>query len=53
MRLSLLLSGVALALFAGSIAAADSQKAAVAEDKAQVLEEKVVQDAPPPKNRKP
>ncbi|MEJ5862743.1 cell wall hydrolase [Pseudomonas farsensis] len=51
MRLSLLLSGVALALFAGSVAAADSQKAAVAEDKAQVLEEKVVQDAPPPKKQ--
>jgi len=49
MRLSLMLSGLALSLLATPLFAADSQKAAVAEDKAQVLEEKVLQDAPPPK----
>ncbi|AGZ35537.1 cell wall hydrolase SleB [Pseudomonas sp. VLB120] len=37
------------ALLAGPLHAADSTKAAVAEDKAEALEEKVVEDAPPPK----
>ncbi len=49
MRLSMMLSGLALSLLAAPLLAADSPKAAVAEDKAQVLEEKVLQDAPPPK----
>lgn len=49
MRLSWMLFGLSLTLLAGPLTAADSQKAAVAEDKAQVLEEKVVEDAPPPK----
>lgn len=51
MRLSWMLCGFALTLLAGPLNAADSQKAAVAEDKAQVLEEKVVDDAPPPKKQ--
>jgi spore germination cell wall hydrolase CwlJ-like protein len=49
MRLSSLLLGLALTLLAGPLNAADSAKAAVAEDKAQALEEKVVEEAPPPK----
>lgn len=49
MRLSSLLFGLALTLLAGPLNAADSAKAAVAEDKAQALEEKVVEEAPPPK----
>jgi spore germination cell wall hydrolase CwlJ-like protein len=36
-------------LLAGPLHAADSAKAAVAEDKAEKLEKKVVEDAPPPK----
>ncbi|MDD2090601.1 cell wall hydrolase [Pseudomonas guariconensis] len=51
MRTSSLLLGLTLALLAGPLHAADSPKAAVAEDKAQVLEEKVVEDAPPPKKK--
>ncbi|QXI40731.1 cell wall hydrolase [Pseudomonas xantholysinigenes] len=47
MRLAWMLFG--LSLLASPLPAADSQKAAVAEDKAQALEEKVVEDAPPPK----
>ncbi|MBV4536565.1 cell wall hydrolase [Pseudomonas urmiensis] len=49
MRLSSLLLGLALTLLAGPLNAADSAKAAVVEDKAQALEEKVVEEAPPPK----
>lgn len=49
MRLSSLLFGLALTLLADPLNAADSAKAAVAEDKAQALEEKVVEEAPPPK----
>lgn len=49
MRAHLMLFGFSLALCTGPLSAADSQKAAVAEDKAQVLEQKVVEDAPPPK----
>jgi spore germination cell wall hydrolase CwlJ-like protein len=41
--------GLASALLAGPLHAADPAKAAVAEDKAEVLEEKVVNDTPPPK----
>ncbi|WP_409287568.1 cell wall hydrolase [Pseudomonas guariconensis] len=51
MRTSSLVFGLTLALLAGPLHAADSPKAAVAEDKAQVLEEKVVDDAPPPKKK--
>lgn len=51
MRTSSLVFGLTLALLAGPLHAADSPKAAVAEDKAQVLEEKVVEDAPPPKKK--
>ncbi|MDD1962624.1 cell wall hydrolase [Pseudomonas sp. 39004] len=49
MRLSWMLIGLTTALLAGPVHAADAAKAAVAEDKAEVLEEKVVEDAPPPK----
>ena len=49
MRLPSLLFGLALTLLAGPLNAADSAKAAVAEDKAQALEEKVVEEASPPK----
>ncbi|MFJ4444949.1 cell wall hydrolase [Pseudomonas sp. NPDC089422] len=49
MRLSWMLIGLTTALLAGPLHAADSAKAAVAEDKAQNLEKKVVEDAPPPK----
>lgn len=49
MRLPSLLFGLALTLLAGPLNAADSAKAAVAEDKAQALEEKVVEEAPAPK----
>ena len=41
--------GLTSALLAGPLHAADTAKAAVAEDKAEVLEKKVVNDAPPPK----
>jgi len=51
MRPSSLVFGLTLALLAGPLHAADSAKAAVAEDKAQVLEEKVLKDAPPPKKK--
>ncbi|ANY86816.1 MULTISPECIES: cell wall hydrolase [Pseudomonas] len=51
MRILSLVFGLTLALLAGPLHAADSPKAAVAEDKAQVLEEKVVEDAPPPKQK--
>lgn len=51
MRLSWMLSGLTLALLAGPLHAADSPQAAVAEDKAEVLEERVVEDATPPKPR--
>ncbi|GLO57875.1 hypothetical protein PPUJ20066_39110 [Pseudomonas putida] len=49
MRLSWMVIGLTSALLAGPLHAADTAKAAVAEDKAEVLEEKVVEDAPPPK----
>ncbi|MCE1006319.1 cell wall hydrolase [Pseudomonas monteilii] len=49
MRLAWILIGLTSALLAGPLQAADTAKAAVAEDKAEVLEEKVVEDAPPPK----
>lgn len=49
MRLTWMVIGLTSALLAGPLNAADSAKAAVAEDKAQALEEKVVDDAPPPK----
>lgn len=49
MRLSWIVIGLASALLAGPMHAADPTKAAVAENKAEVLEEKVVDDAPPPK----
>lgn len=51
MRPLSLVFGLTLALFAGPLHAADTAKAAVAEDKAEVLEEKVVEDAPPPKKK--
>ncbi|MBC3483165.1 MULTISPECIES: cell wall hydrolase [unclassified Pseudomonas] len=49
MRFSWMLIGLTSALLAGPVHAVDTAKAAVAEDKAEVLEEKVVEDAPPPK----
>lgn len=49
MRLYCMLIGLTSALLAGPLHAADPAKAAVAEDKAEMLEEKVVEDAPPPK----
>lgn len=49
MRLSWMVIGLVSALLAGPLHAADPAKAAVAEDKAEVLEEKVVNDTPPPK----
>ena len=49
MRLAWILIGLTSALLAGPLHAADTAMAAVAEDKAEVLEEKVVEDAPPPK----
>ncbi|MFJ4346267.1 cell wall hydrolase [Pseudomonas sp. NPDC089401] len=49
MRLYCTMIAVVTVLLAGPAQAADSAKAAVAEDKAQVLEQKVVEDAPPPK----
>lgn len=49
MRLSWMVIALITALLAGPLHAADSTKAAVAEDKAEALEEKVVEDAPPPK----
>ncbi|QVM89126.1 cell wall hydrolase [Pseudomonas entomophila] len=51
MRHPWMLCGLLLALLAGPLGAADSQKAAVAEDKAHKLEEKVVEDAPPPEQQ--
>lgn len=49
MRHSWMVISLFLALPTGPLHAADSAKAAVAEDKAQALEQKVVNDAPPPK----
>ncbi|MBC3501962.1 cell wall hydrolase [Pseudomonas sp. SWRI59] len=49
MRFSWMLIGLTSALLAGPVHAVDTAKAAVAEDKAEVLEEKVVEDASPPK----
>ncbi|WP_027906687.1 cell wall hydrolase [Pseudomonas taiwanensis] len=49
MRLSWMVIALTTALLAGPLHAADSTKAAVAEDKAEALEEKVVEDSPPPK----
>ncbi|MFB4391866.1 MULTISPECIES: cell wall hydrolase [unclassified Pseudomonas] len=53
MRYSWMVTSLTLALLAGTVHApshaAESAKAAVAEDKAQALEEKVVEEAPPPK----
>ena len=49
MRFSWMVIGLTSALLAGPLHAADPAKAAVAEDKAEVLEEKVVEDASPPK----
>ncbi|CAM4138859.1 Cell wall hydrolase SleB [Pseudomonas reidholzensis] len=49
MRLSWMVFCLALTLLAGPLHAADSAQAAVAEDKAEALEEKVVDEAPPPK----
>lgn len=53
MRLSWMVIGFTSALLAGPLNAADTAKATVAEDKAEVLEEKVVEDAPAPKKPKP
>lgn len=49
MRLSWMVICLTSALLAGPLHAAESAKAAVAEDKAEKLEKKVVEDAPPPK----
>jgi len=49
MRLSWLVICLTSALLASPLHAAESAKAAVAEDKAEKLEKKVVEDAPPPK----
>jgi spore germination cell wall hydrolase CwlJ-like protein len=49
MRLSWMVIALTSTLLAGPLHAADSAKAAVAEDKAEKLEKKVVEDAPPPK----
>ncbi|MFJ4394957.1 cell wall hydrolase [Pseudomonas sp. NPDC089396] len=49
MRCSWMLIGLTTALLAGPLHAVEPAKAAVAEDKAEKLEEKVVEDAPPPK----
>ncbi|MFK0092240.1 cell wall hydrolase [Pseudomonas sp. NPDC090592] len=49
MRLACIVISLTSALLAGPLHAADTAKAAVAEEKAEVLEEKVVNDAPPPK----
>ncbi|MFJ4454792.1 cell wall hydrolase [Pseudomonas sp. NPDC089392] len=49
MRFWWMVIGLTSALLAGPLHAADPAKAAVAEDKAEVLEEKVVKDAAPPK----
>lgn len=49
MRATWIVIGLTLALIAGPLHAADTAKAAVAEGKAEVLEEKVANDAPPPK----
>ncbi|HEN8712673.1 MULTISPECIES: cell wall hydrolase [Pseudomonas] len=49
MRLFWMVIGFTSALLAGPLNAADTAKAIVAEDKAEVLEEKVADDAPPPK----
>lgn len=48
MRAQWMVFGLTSALLAGSLHAADTAKAAVAEDKAKVLEQKVVEQAPPP-----
>ncbi|MBO9549455.1 cell wall hydrolase [Pseudomonas sp.] len=49
MRLSWMVICLTSALLASPLHAAESAKAAVAEDKAEKLEKKVVEDAPPPK----
>ena len=49
MRLMWRVFSLTLTLFAGPLQAVSNPQAAVAEDKAEVLEEKVVNDAPPPK----
>ncbi|CAH0647865.1 cell wall hydrolase [Pseudomonas juntendi] len=49
MRFSWMLIGLTTALLAAPLHAADPAKAAVAEGKAEALEEKVVEAAPPPK----
>ena len=49
MRATWIVIGLTLTLIAGPLHAADTAKAAVAEGKAEVLEEKVANDAPPPK----
>ncbi len=49
MRACWLLIGLTSAMLAGPLQAAEPAQAAVAEDKAEVLEKKVVNDAPPPK----
>ncbi|MBF8748146.1 cell wall hydrolase [Pseudomonas monteilii] len=50
MRPTGMLIGLTAALLAASLSAAEANKAAVAEDKAQALEEKVVEDASPPRS---
>lgn len=50
MRASAIIFALFMALLAGPTLAADAPTAAVAEDKAEALEKKVVNDAPPPKN---
>lgn len=49
MRLAWMVISLASALLAGPLQAADAARAAVAEDKAEVLEEKVLEDAPAPR----
>ncbi|MGR3991904.1 cell wall hydrolase [Pseudomonas sp. 1121_17] len=49
MRASAIIFALFMALLAGPTLAADAPTAAVAEDKAEALEKKVVNDAPPPK----
>ncbi len=49
MRLAWMVISLASALLAGPLQAADAARAAVAEEKAEVLEEKVLEDAPAPR----
>ncbi len=51
MRLTVMVIGLTAALLATPLTATEAAKAAVAEDKAEALEEKVVEDAAPPKPR--